>query len=108
MDIIIKDNETDIILYGHSVLETIVRSGKEQKVKLIKIPAEAWIAFLQVRYSHVPAVAAYLAASDDGINPQEGKLLKAVDEAIEPSNEELDDLLEIIAASDLRHDEGEE
>jgi hypothetical protein len=85
MNILIEDNESGAILYGHAVLDQVKRTGKSQRMKHYKIPAEAFIAFLGIRYSNEQAVRAYLAAveEDGGINPQEGALLKAVDDVID-------------------------
>lgn len=52
----------------------------------MEVPGEAYIALLQMRFSHVPEVQRYLAAVEktDLINPDGGsQLLKAVSDAIE-------------------------
>jgi hypothetical protein len=98
MNIIILDSETEIPLYGLVLLDVIKSTRRGSHAKVYRIPAEAWIAYLQTRHSHVPEVQAYLKAVDaeEGINPQEGKLLKAVDEAIEVSEHDADEILRIV------------
>lgn len=108
MDILITDSITGTNLYGHALLKDIVRTGRTRSVQHIKLPAEAWIAFLQVRYSHVPEVKAYLTAveNNQGINPQAGKLLIEVDEAIDLPEEQVEALIELVKQVD-GSDDGE-
>jgi hypothetical protein len=85
MNILIQDHESGAYLYGHTVLEQIKRTGQSQRLKTYKVPGEAFIAFLSLRYPNVAEVKAYLAAvqETDSINPQSGALLRAVDEVID-------------------------
>lgn len=108
MNFIVADNETEIPLYGIVLLKEIKRTGKTVEAMLYKVPAEAWIAFLQVRYAQVPEVRAYLKAVDDGegINPREGAMLEAIDQRLEIPEEEFRQGMELCGA-DL-NDEGEE
>jgi hypothetical protein len=90
MDILIKDNQSQAILYGQTLLDEIIRTGKSRPVKVYKVEAEAWIAFLQLYHSHLAEVAIYLEAvkRTGSINPREGLLLKAVDDRLDISIEE--------------------
>lgn len=90
MNILIKDDQTGGILYGYCTLDQIRRTGKSQRLKVYKIPAEAFIAFLGIRYPKEPTVQTYLAAVEqgEGINPREGALLQAVDDIIDIDPEE--------------------
>ena len=85
MNFIICDKETGIPLYGIVLLKEIKRSGRSAQARTYNVPAEAWIAFLQTRYSSVPEVRAYLRAVEngEGINPKEGLMLEAIDQSIE-------------------------
>jgi hypothetical protein len=109
MDILIEDTQTGTNLYGHALLKDIKRTGRSRPVQVIQIPAEAWVAFLQIRYSHVPEVKAYLKAAEkeETINPQAGKLLEAVDEALDLPEEEVEALVELVKQSPPPDEEGE-
>jgi hypothetical protein len=86
---IVQDNVTGTTLYGLVLLKEIRRTQKSVGARIYSIPAEAWIAFLRVRYSKVPEVQAYLEATDiDGINPKEGAMLEAIDQEIDIPEEE--------------------
>ena len=92
MNFIVIDKETSIPLYGIALLKDFNRKKKNLVGKIFSIPAEAWIAFLELRYSNIPEVKAYLDAVENGggINPwQDGHpLLDAVDERLEIGIEE--------------------
>lgn len=106
MNFIVLDNETEIPLYGIVLMQEIKRSGKGVYAKVYRVPAEAWIAFLQIRYARVPQVNTYLKAveSGEGINPEKGALLEAIDQAIDIPEEEFRHGMELLA----NNDEGEE
>ena len=90
MNFIVLDNVTGCPLYGIVLLKEIKRTHKDAKI--FRIPAEAWIAFLQVRYRHIPEVKAYLETvqNNQGINPQAGALLEAIDQRIDIPLEEFE------------------
>jgi hypothetical protein len=92
MNYIVRDSVTGGVLYGTVLLKEIKRTGKPAGARVFQIPAEAWIAFLQVRYHHVPEVKAYLQAAEEGegINPQEGALLEAIDQRLDIPIEEFE------------------
>jgi hypothetical protein len=92
MNYIVRDEITGGVLYGTVLLKEIKRTDKPARARIFQIPAEAWIAFLQVRYSHVPEVKAYLQAveADEGINPREGALLEAIEERLDIPIEEFE------------------
>jgi hypothetical protein len=80
------------------VLKEVKRLDKPRPVYMIKIPAEAWIAFLDVHYDYVPEVATYLAAveKEQEINPAKGALLEAIDNTIDLTEEEIEGLIESV------------
>jgi hypothetical protein len=83
-NLILMDNQTGVVLYGHEVLRESIRRHKEMKSVLVKIPAEAYTALLITFFPEVPEVRHYLAESErtDSINPDAGKSLEAVSNAI--------------------------
>jgi hypothetical protein len=101
MNFIILDFETETPLYGHALLQRALANNREFSAQVYRIAAETWIAFLHARYSRVPEVMRYLAAVEagEGINPQNGKLLRAVDNAIDVPLEEWGTALRLIKAS---------
>jgi hypothetical protein len=108
MNYIIEDTETGCVLYGHALLQDIKQKGRTAQARIYQIPAEAWIAFLQVRYQHVAEVRAYLAAVENGggINPQRGAFLAAIDDAVEIPEEEFRYALKLCKLDD-DNEEGE-
>jgi hypothetical protein len=98
MNYIVQDNEIGVTLYGIVLLKEIKRTNKSANVKIYRVPAEVWIAFLKFRYRQVPAVTAYLRAVENGggINPGEGALLEAIDQELEIPLEEWEYALELI------------
>ncbi|MGA8656919.1 MAG: hypothetical protein WB586_12290 [Chthoniobacterales bacterium] len=96
MNIIIRDTETDTVLYGQESLGKIIRTGKSEECKVFHMTAEAWIAALGHCFADVPEVAAYLKACHETktINPEDGRLLAAVDNTIEIDEEFAQKLLE--------------
>jgi hypothetical protein len=109
MNFIVLDNITGGPLYGIVLLNEIKRTKRSVGVKIYRIPAEAWIAFLRVRYSSVPEVRAYLQAveNDEGINPRNGAMLEAIDQRIEIPEEELQHGLKLCGLAE-DDDKGEE
>jgi len=100
--LVIFDKVSEALLYGQAYLKQIMRSGREQQAYIIRVEAEAYIAFLMNRYVDIPEVKAYLEAiKTEGINPRKGKLLAAVDDAIDI------DRLEFLAALEAAGFEGE-
>lgn len=85
MNIAIQDTVTKAILYGHQALRALIRNNRPERMATFRIPAELWIAILKVNYSHLPEVKAYLDAVDNGggINPDNGKLLEAIDDVMD-------------------------
>jgi hypothetical protein len=111
MNFIILDTVTGGPLYGIVLLKEIRRTGRATGVGVYRIPAEAWIAFLQVHYSSVPEVRAYLQAVEtEGINPRKGAMLEAIDQRVEIPEEELRAAIKSCGAEskDWIGDEGEE
>jgi hypothetical protein len=89
----VKTDPPGLVLYGHQFLERLVKTGTKQTVAKMEIPAEAYLALLQVRFSHIPEVQRYLTAVEktDLINPDgKSQLLKAVSDAIELKPEDFD------------------
>jgi hypothetical protein len=104
MRFIILDQGSGALLYGHQELESTAEKESLQQVKVFHMPAEAWIAALKTTFTHIPAVNEYLKAVEDTetINPNNGKLLEAVDDAIEFSNEDVERVAKIVEEADLK------
>src|ERR1700693_6187130 len=82
----VKTDPPGLVLYGHQILERVRKTRKEQIVVRMKVPAEAYLALLGERFSHVREVQRYLTAvrKTDSINPDgRSQLLRAVSDAIE-------------------------
>lgn len=110
MSYVVVDNESEIPLYGIVLLLEHKRTQKPVEANIYKVPAEAWIAFLMVRYQHVPEVQTYLKAVDngEGINPRQGALLQAIDERCEIPEEEFLHGMKLCGGTLLNDEEGEE
>jgi hypothetical protein len=95
MNLIIQDSESGAVLYGLVLLKQIVRTRRGAWAKVYRLPAEGWISFLQSHYRDIPEVWDYLKAVEtEGINPREGALLEAIDDALEIPEEEFGDYLD--------------
>jgi hypothetical protein len=92
MRLIIKDLETDTLLYGHQEIQAIIRGGKRVEVKTLGMPIEAYIAFLQVHHQNVPAVQEYLKAVEETgtVFPGGIEHLVAIDDALEITEQDAD------------------
>jgi hypothetical protein len=105
-DLVLFDDETGGILYGHEVLREIIRTKRSAHILHLHVPAEAYIALLRSYFTSVTEVRAYLSEVDrtNEINPgDDGKLLEAASNAIWIEKYHLDILLEAI---DEGRDEG--
>jgi hypothetical protein len=86
-----RDDADSVLLYGHQFLEQISKTGKAQSGLKVVVPAEAYFALLEKRFSHASGVRELLAAVEaTGMaNPDgNGQLLKAVSNAIELREED--------------------
>ena len=93
MDFIIRDNKTQLLLYGHQALKAIIRNKRLAQLPVFRIQAEGFIAFLQIGLSHMPpeampAVVTYLKAvqRSQSFNPDPA-LLEDIDNVLEISLE---------------------
>jgi hypothetical protein len=94
MNIVVIDEQTEGVLYGHTIFKMVNSSDKDQNVKLYRIPGEAYVAFLAHRYADVPEVTRYLAVYEtEGLNPRKGKLLQAIDDVIDIDPQEWENAL---------------
>jgi hypothetical protein len=63
-NLLLVDKETEGLLYGYRLVESRKDLKNPPAAVVIKIPAEAYIALLEVRFPAVPAVQKYRAESD--------------------------------------------
>ena len=92
-DFIIRDSKTQLLLYGHQALKASVRNNRSEELLVFRIPAEAWVAFLQIGLQHIPPAAippvvTYLKAvqRSQSFNP-DPSLLEDIDNVLEISLE---------------------
>ena len=93
MDFIIREKKTQLLLYGHQALKASIRNGRSEQLPVFHIPAEGWLAFLQIGLHHMPPeamppVVTYLKAvqQSQSFNPAPA-LLEDIDNVIEISLE---------------------
>jgi hypothetical protein len=97
-NLILFDQETGCILYGHEVLRQVIRHKRSLKALQIRVPAEAYLALLETCFTEVPEVRTYLAEVErtNTINPgNDGKLLEAASNAIWIEKRHLEVLLNV-------------
>jgi hypothetical protein len=106
-DLILFDNETGGLLYGHEVVRQISRTKRPTRVLHLHVPAEAYIELLRGYFPDIAEVRAYLAEVErtNSINPGEGKLLEAASNAIWIEKRHLDILLDAVDEDEGAGDE---
>lgn len=70
-DVVLPDYFGGFLLYGHRLLEEIRSSGESQAPGVYRVPAEAYLAYLQTHFPNYPSVQRLLK------NPTDPELLRA-------------------------------
>jgi hypothetical protein len=62
-ELILIDAESELLLYGHQIVERLIETRTEQTVARMRVAAETYLALLGERFSHVPESNAILPPS---------------------------------------------